>query len=37
MKKETMNMHILWKIDALFFEVHTGIAFQKKLIVDKKL
>jgi hypothetical protein len=29
-------MHMLWKIDILFFKDHAAIAFQKKLIVDKK-
>jgi hypothetical protein len=31
-----MNMHILWKIHADFFEVHAGIGFQKNQVVDKK-
>ncbi len=38
MKKETINMHILWKMNGLFFEAQSCIAFQKKtLLVKQKL
>ena len=31
MKNETLNMHMLWKMSNLFFEVQPSIAFQKEL------
>jgi len=31
MKNETLNMHMLWKMNKQFFEVQPCIAFQKEL------